>query len=71
MSPKPNAWNQDNRAAQRLALAKKAAAKQTKPMTSWWTEATSREDFQQRLQQRHTEILNSASNSTRSINRAI
>lgn len=73
MSPKPanSKWNGDQQAAQRLALAQKAAKKAEKPRTSWWTEATSREDFNARLKSRHAEILNSASNATRSINRAI
>lgn len=67
-----SSWNQDNRAAQQLAMAKKAAAKNQKPRESWWAVPNlSREDFQQRLKSRHAEILSSASNATRSINRAI
>lgn len=74
MSPKPagSTWNGDQQAAQRLAMAKKAAAKHEKPRESWWAVPNlSREDFNARLKSRHAEILNSASNATRSINRAI
>lgn len=67
-----SSWNQDNRAAQQLAMAKKAAAKNQKPRESWWAVPNlSREDFQQRLKSRHAEILNSASSSTRSLHRVI
>jgi hypothetical protein len=70
--PKPNPWNQDNRAAQAAAIAKKAAAKAASERGSWWADpGITREEFQRRLTQRHAEILNSASNATRSINRAI
>lgn len=74
MSPKPagSKWNGDQQAAQRLALAQKAAKKAEPPRTSWWADANlSREDFNARLKARHAEILNSASSSTRSLQRAI
>ena len=72
--PKPpqSKWNGDAAAAQRLAMAKKAAANAATTKTSWWADANlSREEFRKRVDQRHAEILNSASNATRSINRAI
>lgn len=67
-----SSWNQDNRAAQQLAMAKKAAAKAEPKRESWWAAPNlTREEFQYRLRERHRQILNSSSSSTRSINRAI
>lgn len=53
-----SSWNQDNRAAQQLAMAKKAAAK-TEPRESWWAQpGLSRAAFQQKLAERHQQIPN-------------
>ena len=53
-------------------MAKKAATKNQTVKESWWAVPNlSREEFKKRVDQRHAEILNSASNATRSINRAI
>ena len=74
MSPKPkgSTWNGDAASAIKLAAAKKAAIKAEPKKESWWADANlSREEFRKRVDQRHAEILNSASNATRSINRAI
>lgn len=74
MSPKPanSKWNGDHQAAQRLALAQKAAKKAEPVRTSWWAEPNlTRQEFKNRVDERHRQILNSASSSTRSLHRAI
>ena len=74
MSPKHagSKWNGDQAAAQRLAMAKKAALANQPKRESWWaTPGLSREDFRKRVDQRHMEIMNSASEGTRSLGKAI
>ena len=70
MSPRPKVspWNRDNSEAQRLAMAKKSAASHAPKRESWWAQpGISREEFQEKLKARHAEILNSASDGTRSL----
>ena len=68
--PKVSAFTRDNTAYLALARAKKAATAAHPKAASWWTNC-SREEFQQRLAVRRTEILNSASDATRSLGKAI
>ena len=75
--PKPlkanaSGWNRDNAAFQRLASAKKAAAKFEQPKESWWASPNiSRQEFYARAAHRHREILNGSSDSARSMGKVI
>jgi hypothetical protein len=67
-SVKPSKWNQDNTNFNRLAQAKKAAMRDAPKMDSWWaTPNLSREEFYARAAHRHRQILNGASDGTRSL----
>lgn len=59
---------QENADGNRLGKALKAAAKDAPKRESWWADANlSREEFQRRVEARHRQILNSASDGTRSM----
>ena len=64
-------WNRDNAAFQRLASAKKAAAKLEKTRESWWASGLTREEFAIKWRERHAEIMNSASDGARGMGRVI
>lgn len=72
MSPKPKTttFNKDKREWIALQAAKKAAAKQAGPATSWWI-GTSRDEFQAEVQRRHTVRMVSGKTGERSLGKAV
>ena len=70
--PKANHFVSENVAWNRLHAAKKIAAKKPSALPpSWWASGLSREEFAEKWRQRHAEILNAASDGTRSLGRVI
>ena len=67
--PKANHFMSENAAWNRLHAAKKAAVKaqEQQPMGSWWASGLSRAEFYAKAAERHRQILNSASDGTRSL----